>query len=377
MEVTSNAINNNKKRKVDEAEQQKQAPSAHHHQDQSPQSIQSEKQEEGALFLPQAVYLQDARSLDPGFLRLMINMRCEQLLEGFPDNKLFITNRTVKICEVLQGLIDHNFSSVPVINKKGTSYGFVDLLDVVRYVVQHFGRERLENSENFWKLIKEEEIFRNKTVDDIMTRPLRTRLHPVTQGYSLFAAIEPLSREKALHRIAILDSDRKLLSIITDSQVVRFLWRHHDILGDKGRFRVNEMNCWLNRKEVISIKDTEEVISGFTKLAENEISGVAVVNEDGKLVDSLSLRDLKGISADARLFWRLFQTCHNFLTKVKHEYKDSRPRIVTCTPEATIVEILERMEKNSAHRVFVVDQDRKPLCVIALRDVIFEIINNV
>jgi len=138
------------------------------------------------------------------------------------------------------------------------------------------------------------------------------------------------------------------------------------------------MACWITKKEIISIKEAEEVINGFTKLAENEITGLAVVNDEGKLVDNLSLRDLKGISADARLFWRLFQTTHNFLQKVKIEYKETRPRgVVTCAPETTLVEILELLEKSSVHRVYVVDQDRKPLCVVALKDIISEIITHV
>jgi len=122
--------------------------------------------------------------------------------------------------------VKHNFLSVPVLQKtKHKWFGFIDLADIVLYVVQvsrfslhlvsvdhkepfltvhqNFGEEKLSMEEDFWKLVEREEEFQQKTVNDLMRYPLSRRnpFHPVKVGYSLLYAIEALAKEHNLHRI--------------------------------------------------------------------------------------------------------------------------------------------------------------------------------
>jgi len=50
--------------------------------------------------------------------------------------------------DVWKGLVRHHFLSVPVLQKKGNKYyGFLDIADIVNYVVDSFGKTTLESSE--------------------------------------------------------------------------------------------------------------------------------------------------------------------------------------------------------------------------------------
>jgi len=98
------------------------------------------------------------------------------------------------------------------------------------------------------------------------------------------------------------------------------------------------VNASIFFKEVISIEEDAIAIDAFNLMVEQNISGVAIVDQTGKLKGALSLRDIKLISYDARLFWRLKQTIKNFLIKLKNEWetRHARPhRVVSVSRNAT------------------------------------------
>lgn len=141
---------------------------------------------------------------------------------------------------------------------------------------------------------------------------------------------------------------------MTQSQCVRWLAKHLDLLGAKKRKPV--ALCPHFFKDVISVKEDTQAIEAFETMVDQNIQvryciahrrtvahngcqlanrdahtrthdrlcllsamfqGVAVVDADGKLVGNLSIRDLKLIGHDAAMFWRLQQTVKNFLEKVR------------------------------------------------------------
>jgi len=55
--------------------------------------------------------------------------------------------------------------------------------------------------------------------------------HPIKVGYSLFNAVETLGREEHLHRVPIIDENRNLKSVLTQSQVIQFVYENLNLLG--------------------------------------------------------------------------------------------------------------------------------------------------
>jgi CBS domain-containing protein len=312
------------------------------------------------------------------FIRLVIGTKVDNVRP--PENKIFVAQRTDLLIEVWKGLVQHKFLSVPVLQKTKSKYfGFLDMYDIVKFVVEFFGEkvEALKNSEDWFQLASQSEEFCKVTVNDVIKHPVRFRnpFFPVNSGYSLFAALEAMARERGLHRVPVIDENRKLITIVTQSQMVEILAKNLDIIGDKKNKTVNLTENYF--EEVISVLDDSIAMDAFKLMVERNVSGLAVVDKEGKLVGNISLRDLKAMSTDARLFWRLFQTVHNFLLKIRHEDSGDRPRtIVTVKPTDTLETVIKKLAENRIHRVFIVDESKKPQGVISLKDILKEIITN-
>lgn len=312
---------------------------------------------------------------DPQFLVSLIHTTCDQL--RVPQNTVFIAERTDKIVDVFRGLIKHNFLSVPVLQKTGWKwYGFLDMADIVSYVVELFGATKLQTAEDFWSLFDKEEAFRNKTVNDFMKHPLSRRnpFHPVKTGYSLYFVIEALAREHDLHRVPIIDNERQLMNLITQSQVVRFLYENLDKIGNKTKMPVNLINNVL--KDVVSISESQPAIDAFSLMVKENVSGIAVVDESGKLTGNLSVRDLKAMAPDSGLFWRLYKPTKEFISKLNKEHATTRPRSAQhCTVDDTVESVITKLTEHRIHRLFIVNSHHQPIGVISLKDILLEIIS--
>eukprot|EP01118_Nematostelium_gracile_P017374 TRINITY_DN739_c0_g1_i1.p1 TRINITY_DN739_c0_g1~~TRINITY_DN739_c0_g1_i1.p1 ORF type:complete len:371 (-),score=125.35 TRINITY_DN739_c0_g1_i1:85-1107(-) len=316
---------------------------------------------------------------------------CDQLLKLFihtkvdnvrpAENKIFVANRTDKIVDVWKGMVEHGFLSVPVLQKtKSKYYGFVDMYDIVKFAVEFFGEtESLKNSEDWVKLAESSEEFTKKTVNDVMKYPLTKRnpFFPIHSGFSLFSAVEAMAREPSLHRIPVIDADRKLITVVTQSQLISIINKNMDLLGEKKDKPVSALESYYER--VISIDENALAMDAFRTMIEKNVSGLAVLDADGKLSSTISLRDLKTISTDSRMFWRLYQTVHNFLLKVRRENTETggdRPRtIVTVKPTDTLQTCIQKLADQKFHRIFIVDDAKKPVGVISLKDILKEIIS--
>jgi CBS domain-containing protein len=314
-------------------------------------------------------------------MRLILQTRVDAFqMDEYRNVPIYVCNRTDLIVDVWKGMVKHNFSSVPITNKSDihVTYSFIDMIDIVRYVVQHFGQNRLDEAGSFWVLVEEEKEFMKKTVNDVLHRPHADRhiYMPVYKGYSMMSVLEPLARERGLHRVPVLDQQRRILHLITQSQLAKFLDDNLDILGPKRFKKISSVPHFF--KQVLSVKEDTMVVDAFHKIAENGVTGLAVVNEHGRLRANISTRDLKLISYDARMFWRLGSTVKNFLIKLRKEYqaKHNRPRtIVTAKPTDTIESIIRKLHELQVHRVYIVDENKMPIGEVSIRDLLLEILN--
>ena len=310
----------------------------------------------------------------PEFLVSLVHTKCEEL--RVQDNRVFIAERTDKVVDVFKGLMRHGFLSVPVLQKtKHRWYGFLDMADIVKYITETFGETMLSSSEDFWALVDKEEEFQKKTVNDIMRFPLNRRnpFHPVKKGYSLLYAMEALAKESTLHRVPVVDEERNLVNLITQSHLIRFLQMNLARLGPKKDKPVAEFMGVFHT--VVCAHMGQKAIEAFDLMIKENVSGIAVVDDEGKIHGNLSLRDLKAMSTDGRLFWRLYQPMHTFLDKLRKEDEQRPRRVQTVTVNSTMEDVINALAELQIHRVYIVDDMKKPIGVISLKDVLLEIMS--
>jgi len=198
--------------------------------------------------------------------------------------------------------------------------------------------------------------------------------HPILKGFSLFAAWETLALA-GVHRIPVIDENAAVVDIVTQSMLIDFLWQNLNLIGTAANIPVRDIGS-THIPIVVQVTSQTKAIIAFQQMIERSISGIAIV-DDGRLVDNLSLRDLKGIRPDVKIFWRLWNTVADFKQKVREEFPGhhipEKPVVVLETDPLEMV--VEAMALKHVHRVFVVDsrETMRPLRVISQTDILREI----
>ena len=117
----------------------------------------------------------------------------------------------------------------------------------------------------------------------------RNPFRPMTVGASLLQVSRALSTQ--LHRVPIVDDSGRCIGIVSQSVLIKFLAAHRDELKDELRQTVGALQ--LGMCKVISVPSDASAWQAFKVLELNSVSGIAIVDRDGKLVGNTSARDLK------------------------------------------------------------------------------------
>jgi len=294
-------------------------------------------------------------------------------------------------------LSTEGFSSAPVLD--GDHFiGFVDMLDLVKFVTNMFFGTTSALWVDFWE---KESKFQIASVGDVMEnrRAVRVRAkqrplvpEPVFQDNSMMHALEIMVKTEQ-HRLAILDNrwERKLSGIFTQSMMISEITQRLYMLGELRHKVVETMSGFFRDAKAIS--DTAMAINAFNMMSQEDITGVAVVDADGILVDAISVSDLPCVGISGENFAWLFKTIKEFKQLSRetiplaaprtHYSKKPVPRTVLFVSEkSTFEDVIRKMDDGNIHRVFVCSQasiDRglpEPLHVISQTDVLKQVFNH-
>jgi len=289
-----------------------------------------------------------------------------------------------KLIDVLQKLVVEGFLALPVLSSHDNRViGFIDLLDIVWYTLWSFGAWREEQSKEGAQVAESKERFseylslerfRNALISDVMGRPgFGTRNLPlnVYRGFSLLHPVEIMARLSA-HRIAITNAERKVTGILTQSMVISLLDQHLDRLGSLCSHTVTEMLPGLS-DELCAINETDMALSAFKMMVQHNVNGLAVVNANGELVDTISVRDLRGIGVTADRWTDLWRSVKEFKAICRQNFPQQTPaQPIFVTKDSTMEQVIKAMDDGNIHRIFVCEvRNEKPIPThcISQRDV--------
>jgi CBS domain-containing protein len=303
---------------------------------------------------------------------------------------VLVVHRNESLPRVFRKLTVEGFLSAPVV--EGTRYiGFIDMMDLVQKTKELFWGDTEEAWTSFWD---KEARFVETTIDDILGLPSgfdREAVPPISSEFSTFAALEAMVRNN-FHRVAIVQPNtKKLESILTQSMLISWLRQNKPLLGTLRTTLVSDILEQLpNASKLISVNQSEKAINAFNQMAASKVSGLPVVDEEGLLVNSISIRDLRTVGTSGEFFHRLFRDIKQFKQLAREEHLKLAPRThystkqvprsgLFVTPEDTIENVLDKMYDGNVHRVYVCN-DRslpKPVSVISQVDVLRMVLDHI
>jgi len=258
----------------------------------------------------------------------------------------------------------------------------VDIVDIVTFLVKLSG-EHPQPDEGGWnfKLVFDDNIHFAKTpIKEIADISQRNPFVTVPKGTKLSEVVHTLAlgAERGVHRACVVDENGQVESIVTQSGIINFLYNRLNHLSDpKLEQTVEQLKLGL--KPVISVNCREKTLDALRVLHKERISGVAVLNDDGTLLTNFSGQDLKVLLSqdpilhlDAIQFQKLLIPLQQFISLAANMDAPANVRspIFIAHQHETLRNIIGKLSTMHCHRLFVSDESRKPLGVIALRDVL-------
>lgn len=277
----------------------------------------------------------------------------------------------------------NNILGAPVWNDSAKKYiGFFDMRDILSAVVA--ASKALENEpkpghdttiwvKSFEEMIKEKDALFNLTY-------LSGR-HPFMSCKTDANLIElaTLLADPKCHRVGITNGSdtNRCVNIISRSGLCKFL--ADKVSADKLDETLADVGLEYN-KEIVCIRDDAPAFEAFEVMDRQNISGLAVVDDEGKLLGNTSARDVKMAAIDQGKT-AMKQDILSYLAAVRQTQfakggKDRYPVCLIHESDATVGRVLHLLAKTGYHRVFVTDEDSKPIGVVSVFDIIRFIVHN-
>jgi len=309
------------------------------------------------------------------FIKTLLRTKVEELQNSSDGIHIYVAYRNHQAQDVFHGLLNNGFQSCPVLNKDGVTYhGFIDILDFINYFLGHFTEEKKQTL----SIMEQHLAFKDKKVKDIIRYPLNKRnpFHPFQKGFSLYSVFEVLALE-GIRRIPVIDGHAKLRNMISQMELVEFIHTNLRILGTIKEKPLSLISELFHRVEIISSSDM--AVNAFQTIIKKDVNGVAVVDQNNRLIGSISSRDFKVIDADGKWWPRLYFSVEAFLSQLPESAKSARPKTpIFAFPSDTLGSVITKIHENKVHRIFIVNNEKemRPIGVIGLREILKEVISN-
>jgi CBS domain-containing protein len=286
--------------------------------------------------------------------------------------------------QALQKMAKHDLTALPVLepsageSTQGSIKGFVDVLDLVAFLATvgtrvmtnpyGAGESRSLATDDIAILHRRSKEFRITNTVEISDFCKRNPLHKVNQGMNVKDLIRFFGKtNEYIHRVAVVDDNHNLVGVLTQSMLLRCI--HNDLAQLK---EVNDVKADSLRmtevNKLVTVPADMTAFDAFMKMHQESLSSLAVVSGNGEIFENLSATDLKGALTD---FKRLMLPVRDYLaaTRALVLGKKRMEGLVHCDRDKSLAEVVRLIGEARVHRVYVVDEQRKPVGVVSLTDI--------
>jgi len=287
-------------------------------------------------------------------------------LEYVEDDDILLT--------LMEKMKKHNITSLPVRDTKTKRFvGIVDVLDLATFAITKFSTVQTQAYEAYQQM----ESFAKTKVKYLLDLSGRNKWTTLNERRPFSELVKALS-DRHTHRVGIVNDRNEVVGLVSQSAVVRYFYAIRKSL-DEGLKAVlaEKVEDWyhIHQQKLYAISYNDHVYDAFRKIWELQVSGLAVVDENGHLVANISASDIKRTRyypIIGQMVKDLYKPIKEFLRIPEpgkpFKKKDHVPFFVH--KGETMEKALEIIVENNIHRVFVVDNHRKPIAVISLCDIL-------
>jgi len=262
-----------------------------------------------------------------------------------PRSKLVVGHVNDSLGSAFDKLISNRILSIPVFDENELFHSFVDILDIVKFalsILQTSGDVDVSQSDTF----------KNMKIKDVPYISRYNPLHSLMKTDNLSKAINTMVNFWNIQRLPVLDSQGNLEGVLTQSQVVQYLASHIDKFPVRNK-TIGDLH-YVGFKRLHTIPESALVKDAFIRMRDEQLLGLAVVDNNGKLSGNISASDIKVIGLDATLISKLNNSIANIIGLTQNKLKP-----VTVSPHLSIHDVFKKFSDEKVHRMYV--EERKEL----------------
>jgi len=278
-----------------------------------------------------------------------------EVVDQFKFGKMIEANTSTNAFDGFNLLISNNILSIPLFDDaQGTFTCFLDLMDILWFLT----KDSIEDLNN-------EEKLKQITCGQIADYSKLDPFIKITSDTNLIRVLQIVSQDcRSLHRMPVVNPEGKLIGIVSQSLLVRFL-EPHTKKFDFGTLSIGTLGLGLD-KTVVTVKEEESVQVAVQKLKQHKVSGIGIVDQEGRLKGTFSPSALKYFGIGNKVLSIGGSTMREFVASVQlpKEYP------LSLLKTATACQVIAKFSQSGTHRIFVVDPENRPEGIISLVDVI-------
>jgi len=266
----------------------------------------------------------------------------------------------------------HNVHTLPVVSvTAGGIVGTIDVLDIIHALINAIDRSQAPTIQ---QRVRRE--FMNRSVSDYVSK----NGYVVATTASLWDAVKGFVMTEQ-DRFLIVDrevpgcvqkfsqTEHDIDGVLTLADVLKFLVSNSMYMREEPLFSKTLKELGLGRTTPRTVKHSEIVAEAFRQMDRNGHDGLAVVDDQGRLIGNLSACDLKGVT---RLNCPILNTSvEDFLVRDQKREWFYRPLALDIND--TLYHTIHQFVSLGKQRFYFVDHNYKPVGEISRRDIIHQV----
>jgi CBS-domain-containing membrane protein len=268
--------------------------------------------------------------------------------------------------EVIDVLKQHKILGLPVIGSQQKIIDVITWYDICARALAMSG-DNIEQT----KPAKFGNLFSSKFYEMKVKDVLGNRtFSPLTRKATLLDVLHVLEVPGNYRAVVVSKYYKKINRFITQFDVIHYI---HDNIKDFDSSITSQTiaETGLGIGSVLCVNDNTQVFDAFYKIITYHVQGLGVLDHhDGTLVGAVSVRDLRRVLTED-VEDNMTGTVADLIKKVRAENaKYATPlEAITCTVSNDIHYVVWKLQTARVHRVFIVDDKRRPVGVITSTDI--------